>query len=452
MTSQHRFIPYAPIERHAVTGNRRTAALVAADGTIDWLCLPAYDGTVVFGALLDADRGGFFRLGPAAVVAGEQRYVDDTAAVITRWADDDWDLELIDLMPWPQDDRASHKQFRHALLRRLRCTRGQVACVLDLEPRRDFAEPFAITAQGGQFMLRSGDTRLTLWASRPVSIEDGAVSASFELREGEELCVALEYGDVDCAWSCREINRATEEALVYWSSWAERLTYDGPRNQEVRRSALTVHLLSYAPTGSMVAAPTTSLPERVGGDRNYDYRFAWVRDASLSMAAMALVGDTSAAQRYMDWLVTLGSATDSPLQVVYRLDGDPDVTQLERIDLAGYRESRPVRFGNHAALQRQLDSLGYLADCALIYLGAGGPWQDSYWEMIRRTADYTVANWSLPDSGIWELPQSQHYVSSKVMSWVTLERSIRIAHQCGHEDETGQWRVTMDAIHAEVME
>ncbi|MBW3633951.1 MAG: glycoside hydrolase family 15 protein, partial [Chloroflexi bacterium] len=241
------------------------------------------------------------------------------------------------------------------------------------------------------------------------------------------------------------------KSIHYWETWTRDLTYTGPRGHRMRRTAQTVHLLSYAPTGSLVAAPTTSLPERIGGDRNYDYRFAWVRDASLSLAILSLLGDRETARRYMDWLANLGSSTDSPLQVVYRVTGGTDLTQQERRDRAGYRESLPVRIGNHAFDQRQLDSLGYLADCALIYLKQGGDWREAYWRLIRTAADYTVANWQLPDSGIWELPGHQHYVSSKVMSWVTLQRAVEIAKRTGHGDEIDAWLTAMDAIHAEVM-
>ncbi|HVB63790.1 MAG TPA: glycoside hydrolase family 15 protein [Nitrolancea sp.] len=440
-----RFVPYPAIEQHACIGDRRTAALVAADGTIDWLCYPHYDGSTVFGALLDADRGGFWRLGPAVASIGPQAYLDDSAIAVTRWEDEQFDLELTDGFAWPEDEREQARPGQLALLRRLTCRRGSVRCVHDLAPHLDF----------GESVLSShdfADHGFSIWTSVPNVVNGDLMRFEFELHEGESAWMVLEYGGDGVEWTTDRANRLLDETLDYWRRWARRLQIAGHRRAELVRSAITVHLLSYAPDGSMVAAPTTSLPERVGGDRNYDYRFAWVRDASLSMAALALLGDTRASRRYMDWLARLGSSTDSPLQVVYRIDGSTWLTQRERFDLSGYRESRPVRFGNHAAQQLQLDSLGYLADCALIYLNHGGEWNEQYRSLLQQAADYVVARWQRPDSGIWELTQIRHYVSSKVMSWVTLERAIRIAQQTGHPNATDEWQATMELIHADVME
>lgn len=446
------FMPYPPIERHGVIGDRRTAALVAADGTIDWLCLPDYDEPSIFGALLDAERGGFWRIGPALATFGEQRYVDESATLRTVWETDAFTLILTDAMTEPEDDRSAGAEGRRTIVRHLRCARGAVSCLSLVQPRFDFArETQALPAPGG-VTFEAGELRLGLWMSRPPLADDDCAWSTFRLKGGDEVWAVLSLGEPPDAWSERRARMALAESTRYWETWNRKLTYTGPRGDRVRRTAQTVHLLSYAPTGSLVAAPTTSLPERVGGDRNYDYRFAWVRDASLSLAILSLLGDWHTARRYMDWLAELDSSTDSPLQVVYRVNGGTDLTQSERVDLAGYRESLPVRFGNHAFGQRQLDSLGYLADCALIYFKQGGSWRDAYWRMIRAAADYTAANWQLPDSGIWELPAEQHYVSSKVMSWVTLQRTVEIAKRTGHAGEIGRWLPVMDAIHAEVME
>ena len=250
----------------------------------------------------------------------------------------------------------------------------------------------------------------------------------------------------------RQARAALEETEAYWKAWTNRLSYLGPRRQRVRRSAITFHLLAYAPSGALVAAPTTSLPERIGGTRNYDYRFAWLRDVSLSMAILAMLGEVETAERYMDWLSGLGSDTEMPLQVLYRIDGGTNAAQRERPELAGYRGSKPVRFGNPAWKQHQIDSFGYFADCSLVYLQVGGTWKPEYWSMIRRLADYTAEAWRVPGHGIWELDEPQHYVSGKVMAWVTLERAVRICEKTGETADLDRWRRAMEEIRAEVLE
>jgi GH15 family glucan-1,4-alpha-glucosidase len=452
MTEQRSHIPYPSIADHGVIGDRRTAALVASDGTLNWLCLPRYDGAPVFGALLDDDSGGFWRLGPATVSSGQQRYLEDTTAVITSWSDGKGKLELTDIMAWPLFPRANGRSGRRIILRRLRASRTDFECTLEMRPRLDFAAPPAIRRSGNHMICDLGEASFSFWASLPLEYDEHGARALFRLRAGEEVWAVLDTGIENNGWDRSQAIRAFEETISYWRSWASDLSYRGERRDEVCRSAMTVHLLGYAPGGSMVAAPTTSLPERIGGDRNYDYRYAWVRDASLSMAALALLGDTRDARKYMEWLSNLDSATDSPLQVVYRIDGGTDLTQIEMNDIAGYRESLPVRIGNHAAEQRQLDSLGYFVDCAFIYLSQGGEWNERYWDVIREAANYTQRYWREPDRGIWELDTSEHFVSSKVMSWVALERATRIARHTGRKESTAEWEATMEEIHAEVME
>lgn len=451
MNPSSRFISYPPIEKHGVIGDRRTAALIAADGTMGWLCVPAYDSPPIFGALLDADRGGLFRLGPASPTIGCQDYQHNTAVLLTVWATDQWVLELTDAMAWPETDRPRSREDQMILVRRLRCVRGHAACRLDIEPRRDFIQKPTISATASGVIFRLDELTLKLWTTSELQEDGGSAHAAVNLKEGEQLWAILTVGKAEEPWTGPTVERLLDNTVVYWRHWLDGLTYTGPRGDRVRRSALTIHLLSYAPTGSMVAAPTTSVPERLGGDCNYDYRYAWVRDASLSLAVLALLGDTKAAKSYMDWLAGLDSSTDSPLQVVYGINGKTDLTERARDDVAGYQGSRPVRFGNHAFQQRQLGSLGYFVDCAFIYLQQGGAWRDEYWNLTQRIADYTAKNWTWPDSGIWERTAERHYVSSRIMSWVVFDRAIKISAQLGHRETIDHWRTTMDTIHTQVM-
>jgi GH15 family glucan-1,4-alpha-glucosidase len=444
---------YPAIERLGVTGDRRTAAMVAADGTINWLCFPNYDGKSIFGALLDRQRGGFWRMGPPSPGSGEQSYRNGTPVLVTRWEDNDGVLELTDLMPWPQTDRASGREASRAVIRRLRCQAGRAEGAFRLRPQPDFKTTEDIGTVSGGILIKDGGLSLGLWTSRPVSIGGDELRAVMELEQGEEFWAVLTLDEAPDLWDVDRTRQELVETERYWRDWTSGLTYTGPRKENVLRSAINFHLLSFAPTGSLVAAPTTSLPERIGGDRNYDYRFAWIRDVSLSLAILSVLGDLKAAERYMDWLAKLESSTEMPLQVLYRIDGGTDATQHRREDLEGYKGSRPVSFGNHAFRQRQFDSFGYLADCAHIYLQQGGRWKSEYWTLIRQVADYTAENWSKADNGIWELDEQRHYVSSKVMSWVTLERAVRTAEKLGiDENEAGRWRSIMEQIHAEVMD
>jgi GH15 family glucan-1,4-alpha-glucosidase len=367
------FIRYPPIEHHGVVGDRRTAALVAADGTIDWWCVPDYDGLPVFASLLDAERGGAWRIGPPSPVIGRQQYEDGTAILTTTWEMETGTLILADAMLWPEDVRAAGDAQRRVIVRTLTCSRGACDAVCDVRPRANFEDVDPPKQMPGGYLFTVGEHTLSLRTSSPMAEDGEGCSTSLHLDEGEAFTAVLAVDETPAIWRDTDVKEAVQQTRDAWRDWNRLVTYTGPRAARVRQSAMAVRLLGYAPTGALVAAPTTSLPERVGGDRNYDYRLAWVRDASLSLAILSLLGDTSAAQGYMDWLAGLGSVTDSPLQVVYRVDGRVDVTQEERTDIAGYRESTPVRFGNHAFEQRQLDSLGYFNDCALVYLEQGGP-------------------------------------------------------------------------------
>lgn len=442
-----------PIEKLGVIGDRRTAALVAADGTLNWLCLPDYDSPPLFGALLDTDKGGLWRLSPAeGPPQGAQRYRKDTTTLTTTWKSASGEVELADMMLWPQNQRPPASDARRVVLRQMSCRRGVATCAMHISPRDNYGAAAKVAARPAGARFQFVDRGLSLWTSFPLDLKADAAAARFRLSEGETAWALLEVGPEGEEWTAAAVCRCAADTENYWRRWSRRLTYLGPRRAHVRRSAMTFHLLSYAPTGALVAAPTTSLPERIGGDRNYDYRYAWIRDVSLSMAILGMLGDLEAAERYMDWLCGLGSSSEMPLQVLYRINGGLEAPQRARDDVAGYRNSRPVLFGNHAIEQHQIDSFGYLADCSLIYLQQGGAWKPEYWRMIRRLADYTAETWRKPGQDIWELGEPRHFVSSKVMAWVTLERAVRIAARQGEDGDIARWTSEMAAIRAEVLE
>lgn len=434
-------------------GDRRTAALIAPDGTLCWLCLPDYDAPPTFGALLDLERGGEWIVSPVEGGTASQSYRDDTAVLATRWRGPWGELELTDAMAWPEDARDGAAQARRVVLRRLRCICGAGAVHMRVRPRFAFATAADVGTAGQSGAIFGFDAHwLGLWASFPLCAGAEDVRAELHLRAGEEAWAVLGWQERPEGWSAERAGAALERTSAYWRRWARTVRYSGPRRAAVRRSALTFHLLSFAPSGALVAAPTTSLPERPGGDRNYDYRYAWVRDTSLVLAILASLGELRTAERFMDWLAERSSASDMPLQVLYRIDGGTDVTQTELHEVSGYRGSRPVRIGNSAFEQDQIDSLGYFVDCALIYLEQGGRWKRRYAELVQRLADYTAVHWGEPNNGIWELPQVRHYVSSKVMSWVVLDRALKIAARTAGLRPSDTWCEALAQIRREVLE
>lgn len=443
---------YAPILAHGLIGDQRTAALVAADGTIDWYCLLRFDGDVVFGSLLDAGSGGCWRLGPRKSGHGRQTYVGETAVLRTCWNNPEYELELLDAMVMTRD--ASGATQEPLLLRRLRVVRGQCDCTMHIEARLNFRDSLSLRAQAADVAAARNDKSPVLWTSdaRVTHACVGSGNCSFVLAPDQEFWTVLSGSDAQAPhWSVQRARECLEETADSWRRWAHAHPWVGPRRQAVLASQRVIRLLGHAHYGSQVAAATTSLPEKVGSDRNYDYRFAWVRDSSLALAILAVFGDLGAAEHYMDWLAQREPGAQMPLQVLYRIDGSTDAQERALHGVDGYCGSRPVRIGNHAATQFQLDSLGYFADCALIYLQQGGRWKPEYSELLERVADFTVSNWHLPDHGIWELDERRHYTTSKAMGWVALERSCRVRKHL-HEPVPAQWEQARDAIHREVLE
>lgn len=448
MTSSSSF---PPIARHGVIGDRRTAALVAADATINWFCVPDYDDQVIFGSLLDPTCGGFFRFGPEVPSLGEQSYDKDTVILRTRWKTDEGEFELTDFMPWPERQRPRAVNEDRVIVRRLRAVSGSCRALLQARPRQTFDEAPKVKPRDGGVRFRFKKFSLALWTSFPLGWDDTGAKADFLLKKNEEAWAVFGLEEEPANWNvarCRKLERETKN---YWEKWSRHLKSFSFADKKLRRAAITVHLMAHAPNDAVVAAATTSLPERIGGDRNYDYRYTWVRDASLSAAFLAVMGGTEDVAGYFDWLSKLDSVVAAPLQVCYRTDGQTRLPVRTVKSAIGYRESHPVQFGNRAYKQRQLGSLGWFADSALIFLEAGGKWKPAYWKMIARAADYTCGAWREKDSGVWELGREAHYVASKVMAWVTLDRGLRIGQRL-RKRPSEKWRQTKETIRREVLE
>jgi GH15 family glucan-1,4-alpha-glucosidase len=445
-----RSIAYPAIERHGIIGDRRTAALVAADGTLDWLCLPDYDGDIIFGGLLDWAKGGLWRLGPMALQNGRQSYEKDSMVLQTEWQIGGHHLVLRDAMLWPEDRRAPEQDPCRVIVRSLKCVSGRGRCALDFHPGFNYAETRQLTFGNhpSGISIQINGLSLRFWCSRQLEQDDSGLWCEVDLNEGEELWSVLEFAASGHGWTSESAREALEHTRDYWQGWSKAI--DSPIS-EIRRSAMIVHTLTYAPEGSVVAAATTSVPERIGGQWNADYRLSWVRDASLSLGMLERLGDWQETQRFLEWLHRQQSRFGRPLGVMYGIRGERRVGQKKIAAASGYRGSAPVRIGNRAYKQFQLGSLGFLTDCIWVYLEAGGKWRDDYWKLVRRCADYARKHWTEPDNGIWELPVRQHFVSSRVLSWVTLDRAIRISRKVKSDFDTSTWETELPKIHTDVM-
>jgi GH15 family glucan-1,4-alpha-glucosidase len=456
---------YPAIEAHGLIGDLQTAALVADDGTIDWLCLPRFDSPSVFGALLDRRDGGYFRIAPeGGGYVTKQLYLPGTPILITRFLSADGVGEVTDFMPIA----GSQATDNHRLVRMVRVVRGQMRFLVDCQPRFNYGRDrhdTEITADGAIF--RNPSPALTISRShqgeRVVHLKDiehdrQGVRAAATMSAGDIGGVVLESApdgpprDVPPA----EITRMFEETRDYWRGWLGRSRYTGRWREVVERSALTLKLMTYAPTGALVAAPTTSLPELVGGERNWDYRYTWVRDASFSVYALLGLGVTDEAAAFLRWLdgrIKDASERSSPLQIMYRVDGSPEVAEETLDHWEGYKGSGPVRIGNGAATQLQLDIFGEVMDS--IYLADSQSLQLGYeaWRHVSRLVDWLCEFWDQPEDGIWETRGGRRdFVYGKVMAWVAFDRAIRLAHGRARPADTGRWTNLRDMAYRQVME
>jgi GH15 family glucan-1,4-alpha-glucosidase len=455
----------AAIADHGLIGDLRTAALVTTDGSIDWFCSPRFDSPSVFGALLDPDRGGHCSIRPIGTsYTTQQMYLPDTAILITRFLSEDGVGEVVDFMP----PAPGSEPARQRLVRMVTCVRGALTFDVTVAPRFDYGRrehDLRLTDVGAVF--ESGDAALTLHAVREhddarlasVRSDDGDLHLRLPLSAGQTRGVVLEWGaGTPREISPMEIAQDHAETAAFWRSWISGSTYRGRWREMVQRSAITLKLMTYAPTGGLVAAPTAALPEQVGGERNWDYRYTWVRDASFSVRALLGLGFVEEAAGFAAWLrdrVTERTSRDDgpPLDIMYRVDGSSDLVEESLDHWAGYRGSRPVRIGNGAADQLQLDIYGealdsiYAGDHAGIEVGHPG------WTGICGILDWLADNWDQPEEGIWETRGGrQDFTYGRAMSWVALDRGIRLAVEHGRPAPLERWTSARDAIYAQIFE
>ncbi len=447
-----------PIQDYGVIGNMRTVALISTKGSIDWYCFPRFDSPSVFARILDQDKGGFFEIAPHGEHFSEKQfYWPETNILVTRFLSEHGIAELIDFMPTTGEEADRHQMIRH-----VRCVRGEVRLHVGCEPAFDYARAehrTTVTSRGAVF--ESESLSLSLSTSVALKSTGRGVGAEFVLRENESANFILRR--LDDSHQCSPPLTALEgekifhDTVLFWRAWLSKCTYRGRWREMVHRSALVLKLLTYEPTGAIVAAPTCSLPEEIGGVRNWDYRYTWIRDAAFTLYGLMRIGFNQEAQAFMGWLSARlanckADAANSPLQIVYGIQGESTLTEIELDHLAGYRNSRPVRVGNGAYEQLQLDIYGELMDAIYLYNKHGSPISYDSWREIQDLLSWLGRNWKSPDEGIWEVRSGrQNFTYSKLMCWVAYDRALRLADKRSFPADRISWQKTRDEIYMEIM-
>lgn len=491
-TNENNYICH-PITSYGVIGDCHSAMLVSPEGSVDWGCLPDFDSPAIFCRLLDTQHGGYFQIAPTDdTIPGFQRYLSGSNVLQTRFASITNEIVLTDFMPVETlDVRPSQQNMtteiqenaaRHCLLRIVECTHGQMSVTMKLKVSPDYAaspSQIMLTPDSQGAVITSNQQHVALgiagssqFPSFSLSLDQNedawhqTVVAQVILHKGERLFFALGMGsnsEVAHTFITDELPQLDFDAelahtLHCWRQWVATSNYQGPYAESVQRSALTLKMMTYAPTGAIVAAPTTSLPEELGGERNWDYRFTWLRDATFTLYALNILGFTNETRAFTSWLNNLTYTDGEDIQIMYGIRGERELPEQELSHLSGYGNSSPVRIGNGAVDQKQLDIFGEVLDCMHFYRRQGG--LDLYgetlegptWELMHTLVEHVCAHWQEPDSGIWEVRGGErHFVYSKVMCWVALDRGIRAAQQLNLSADLARWMLVRDQIRADIL-
>jgi GH15 family glucan-1,4-alpha-glucosidase len=437
-----------PIEDYAIIGDCETVALVSRSGSIDWLCWPHFASPACFASLVGTEDNGFWSIGPADAAACTRRYLDHTLVLETRFDTDEGSVALLDFMPIRRGN--SH------LIRVVRGLRGCVSMKMDLALRFDYGRsvPWVSRLDDGTLRAIAGPDMIVIRSSEPLRGENLHTVSEFSIQEGKEATFQLTYGpSYEGLPEPAEPAEALRETVGFWEDWTAKAKLSGEYADAVERSLIVLKALTYRHTGGIVAAPTTSLPERLGGERNWDYRYCWLRDATFTLLALMNAGYFEEACDWRDWLLRAAAGSPDQVQIMYGIRGERQLTEWELPWLNGYENSRPVRVGNAASEQFQLDVYGEVND-ALLHAHLGGiPPEETALALQRALTDHVATVWEQPDQGIWEVRgEPQHFTYSKVMAWVAFDRALKTAEKFGLQGDQNHWREMRDLIHREVCE
>lgn len=460
--------PFAPIADFGFLSDCETTALVAPSGNIEWMCLPRMDSPSVFGSLLDRDAG-YFRVGPAGVeVPAAQRYIPGTMVMETTWWVHGGWLVVTDALlmgPWHHETERSHTHRRaptdydadHVLLRMVRCVNGQVQVRLDCMPVFDYGRAPARWEHTGagyhEALARGNGVDLRLTTDMNVGFEGSLATARTLLKQGESRFVALSWSEHAAPSSYEEAHERLVWTVHHWQHWLDRGRFpDHPWRSHLQRSALTLKGLTFAPSGAVAAAATTSLPETPGGDRNWDYRYTWIRDSTMALWAFYTLGYDWEANDFFYFITDVAEAAEGKLQIMYGLDGREELPESTLDHLSGYDDARPVRIGNDAYMQAQHDVWGAIIGSIYLFVRKRDRLDDRLWKIIIKQVEDALANWRFPDCGMWEVRgEPKHFTSSKIFCWVAADRGARLARVRGDRERARRWQAAADEIHADVL-
>ena len=450
---------YQPIENYGIIGNMRTLALVGINGSIDWWCFPHFDSPSVFAGILDDKKGGRFAISPLKLVdvTSKQFYWPESNVLVTKFLSTDGVGEITDFMPVGESLQGPGEQ---PIVRTVNVDRGSMAFRVECRPAFNYArDPHTVEITPHGACFSSPTLSLGLATRTPLKQERDGVTAEFFLQEGESATFVLRgFSDGSgrgLALSDAEATKSFEETVAYWRRWIGQCSYTGRWREVVHRSAMALKLLTFEPTGAIVAAPTCSLPEGLGGERNWDYRYTWIRDAAFTLYGFLRIGFTQEAAKFMEWLEARCHElnTDGSLQIMYGIDGRHTLTEETLDHLEGYKQSRPVRIGNGAYGQLQLDIYGELMDSVYLYNKYGSPISSDLWTHLRRLVDWVCDHWQGTDEGVWEVRGGQQeFVYSKLMCWVAIDRGLRLADKRSFPADRNRWVKVRDQIYEEILE